>query len=682
MPSRPVESPRWPVSVSGLLLAALCALTLWGRVYLDFDGVRQKLLQTSIPANQGVVRVTLPESPRFERLAPPAVFIAKLRNPGPRTETIAISFASTRLATITLPSGADRRIDVVGPNDRRVNGGDVLTFTDAAARAGTSASAASASAGSTWSVDYLEVANHHGSSRAVVSFFIVPRETMSYGAPGWLLIVPVTIAVAFLVPYGAGWPQSRRVRVLQLVLTVIVVLVFGAVIAASLLTNFKLLLAPKSFIVCVIALTWPGLSRAYVAVRELLGRRSAMSRALFEATIAAAAVALFYGLFMQALLVTYDHNYSGFLQIGSKFADRVPFLNDRPDLKRQLRMGTGAGYDGQFVYSMAFDPFLLAFKDNPVRYRDVVDAPPYRYGRIGFSLLTRLFSGDRPEGYSETMVWTIIGASFVGSLLLAMMAQQCGYSPAWGMLYVLVPGFVQSLHVALPEAIAAVGLIGGYWFITRQQFWWAAVLLGGSLLVRETGIIFVLALVLWQAWRARNHRAAMVLATSTLPVIAWRLYVGWRLFPDFKWEAFFFNPKNTGVPLAGILDMWRLIWRGQYQSGSVDLALAGIFYPLLLIAGLAVGAYLFWKCRDGLTGAIVVYALLAVSLNYEAIWTHVGNGERGTYELFMLMIVAFVTIDRRERFMRRLVGGFLVCTFLYLWLASVDAGMIRYAVLS
>ncbi len=676
MPSRPVGSPRWPVSVSGLLLAALCALTLWGRVYLDFDGVRQKFLQTSVAATQGVVSVTLPESPRFERIAPPAVFIARLRNPGPRTETIAISLTSTRLATITLPAGADQRVDVVGPSDRRVAAGDVLSFTDAAARAGT------ASAGSTWSVDYLEVANHHGSSRAVVSFFIVPRTTMMYGPPGWMLSAFVAIAVAWLVPYGAGWVQSRRVRVLQLVLTIIVVLVFGTVLASSLFTNFKLLLEPKSFIVCVVALTWPGLSRAYVEIREAFGRRSTMSRALFEATVSAAAVALFYGLFMQALLVTYDHNYSGFLQIGSKFADRVPFLNDRPELKRQLRTGTGAGYDGQFVYSMAFDPFLLVFKDNPVRYRDVVDAPPYRYGRIGFTLLTRLFSGARPEWYPETMVWTIIGAGFVGALLLAMMAQQYGYSAMWGLLYVLVPGFVQSLHVALPEAIAAVGLIGGYWLITRKQFGWAAVLLGGSLLVRETGIIFVLALVLWQAWRERNHRAAIVLAASALPVIVWRLYVGWRLFPDFKWEAFFFNPKNTGVPLAGILDMWRLIGSGQYQSGSVDLALAGIFYPLLLIAGLAVGAYLFWKRRDGLTGAIVVYAVLAVSLNYEAIWTHVGNGERGTYEVFMLMIVAFVTIDRRERFMRRLVGGFLVCTFLYLWLASVDAGMIRYAVLS
>jgi hypothetical protein len=131
--------------------------------------------------------------------------------------------------------------------------------------------------------------------------------------------------------------------------------------------------------------------------------------------------------------------------------------------------------------------------------------------------------------------------------------------------------------------------------------------------------------------------------------------------------------------------MWRLVWSGQYQSGSPELAAAAICYPLLLIAGLAIGTYLFWQRRDGLTGAIVVYALLAVSLNYEAIWTHVGNGERGTYELFLLLMVAFVSIDQkdpRERFMRRLVGGFLVCTFLYLWFASVDAGMIRYAVLS
>jgi len=668
MSCRPVGIARWPVSLSGLLLAALCGMVLWGRVYLDFDGVRLKVLQASRPAVGGTVSVTVPESPRLARLAAPVVIIARVRNAGPRAEPIAISLAGVPLAAVTLAPGHDRRIDIVVPDEHRVHAGDVLTFAGAGA--------------AVWSLDYLEVANHHGSSRSILSFTIVPRATQPSVSPGVMLIASVTIAVALLVPYGMPLLRMRRIRLAQIALTSIVALVFSIVVVSGTFSAFKLLLAPASFFLCAIAVTWPGVVRSFIDVREAAGRRSASARALFDAAVVAVGVALFYVLIARALLVTYESNYSGFMQFGSQFADRVPFLTDRPDLKRQLRIGTGGGYDGQFFYAMAFDPFLLAFKDNPIRYRDVVDAPPYRYGRIGFPLLTMLFSGDRPERYPQTMVSMIIAGSVVGALLLAAIAQHYESSPAWGLLFVLVPGFVQSLHVALPETIAAAGLLGGYWLLVRGRAGWAAALLAASLLLRETGIIFVIALVVWQAWRVRDRRAAGLLAASALPVVAWRAYVGWRLFADLHWDAVFFNPRNMGMPFKGILDMWRLVWSGQYLGGAAEMAASAIFYPLLLTAGLAIGAYLFYKRRDGLSGAILAYACLAVSLNYEAIWCHVGNAERGTYELFLLLIVAFVSIESSERVMRRLVGAVLVCTLLYLWFASVDAGLVRYSVLS
>src|SRR5262249_18910327 len=97
--------------------------------------------------------------------------------------------------------------------------------------------------------------------------------------------------------------------------------------------------------------------------------------------------------------------------------------------------------------------------------------------------------------------------------------------------------------------------------------------------------------------------------------------------------------------------------------------------------GLAIGVYLLRVRRDGLAAAILAYGCLAVSLNYPAIWVHVGSGERGTYELFLLLLIALVTTPRDLPLARPLGAGVAIAALAYLWIGSVDAGLVRYAVM-
>jgi hypothetical protein len=659
----------------GVFLGVLCAVVLWSRVFVSFDAVRLKVVKEAQVAAQGELRVTLPASPRFQRLVAPVVLITTLRNPGAQPATLAVSLDGARVGTVTLAPGDDRRVDIVVPNGRTVRGGEVLTFSARDEASDT------AHANTAWSLEYLEVANHHGSSRSVFPFYIVPHATQAYDPPGLLLIVCVSLGIVFFAARGESMPRTRTRRIAHNAWVVLVVLVLLTVLASGAWSPFALLLSPRAFLLCAVALTWPGIVRSYREISGVLARRAAWAPRTLDAAAVALAVGLFYVLVVQALLPGFDRNYSGFLQVGRSFVDRVPFLKDRPDLKSQLFVGSQTGYDGQFVYYIAFDPFLRALQ-NPVSYRDVVDAPPYRYGRIGFSLLTKLFSGDRPERYPQTMVWTILAATVVGAFLLARIAQHHGHSALWGLAYVLVPGFVQSLHSALPEPIAAAGLLGGYWLMLRGRAGWAAALFAASLLMRETGVILVVALAASKVWAERDRRGAAVIASAALPLFAWRTYVAWRLFPDFGWHGFFFNPENLGVPFKGFVDLWRVIQRGEYLPSVPAAATGGTFYPPLLIAALVVSVYLLWQRRDGLAAAIVGYACVAVSLNYTAIWANVANGERGTYELLLLLLVAAVSTGQVMRHTRVVLGAFLVCLSLYLWLASADAATVKYVVMS
>jgi hypothetical protein len=736
MPTWPVRLRRGPVLLIALS-AVLGAAVFSHRVYLDFDRVRIKVIQDAQPATAGAITVTVPESPRLARLQAPVIVIARVANHAPRAVSIALSLNGARIGDATIAPNNARRVDIVLADTRSVRGGDVLTLatmpagassgdasapaaktTAASPDAGTTVSASAPSvpagasaadmSGARWSLEYLEVATLHGSSVGYLTFVIVPRETSAYVSPALSVVVVVAILIGFLVARGEALPKSRVVRALQIGSMTLIAVIVVVLLVSGLVSPYKLLMAPRTFVLCVLVFTWPGLWRVYFDLRDAVDHgvmrpRSAIDaggndndvagvgvgasvvswrRAAFDAAAVATVVLTAYVWLAQLMLLSVGGNYSGLLRIARTYVDRVPLLINRPDLTQHLFIIEDEGYDGQFVYVMALDPLLLAFKDEPIRYRDVVDTPPYRYGRIGFSLLTKLFSGDRPERYAQTMVWLILAASFLGAWLLAMIAHAHGYHVIWGLLYLLVPGFVASLYFGLPEDIAAAGLLGGYLLAVRGRFGWAAVPFAASLLVRETGVILVAALAIWYAWRLRDRRAGMLLAASTLPMIAWRVYVGWRLFADFHWSAFYMNPRTAGVPFVGIIELWRRIRGGTYFNDVPDVMTAGIWFPLLLIAGFAMGLYLLWRRRDGLAAAIVVYGFLAVSLTYNAVWVHIANAERVSYELFLLLIVAFICTARSDRLTRRVLGGFLACTLLYVWFASVDADLVRFALLS
>src|SRR5262249_4908815 len=120
-----------------------------------------------------------------------------------------------------------------------------------------------------------------------------------------------------------------------------------------------------------------------------------------------------------------------------------------------------AGYDGQFMYLMAFDPLIRRFTNDVAEYRRILDDPPYRYGRIGFSALTRALSAGAAERYPAVMVWLTVLAHLPLAMAFAWLALGSARSPFAALSYLAIPSFAASVAFALPEALAAAGLIAG-----------------------------------------------------------------------------------------------------------------------------------------------------------------------------------------------------------------------------
>ncbi|HEV3139493.1 MAG TPA: hypothetical protein VGY57_03200, partial [Vicinamibacterales bacterium] len=392
--------------------------------------------------------------------------------------------------------------------------------------------------------------------------------------------------------------------------------------------------------------------------------------------VAGVVVIAFYAVATARVNDYFGGNYSGLLVVSRSAFVNNPLVAERSDVRNSVVL-QDVGYDGQFMYFAMFDPFLRRFSDNPATYRRVMDAPPYRYGRIGFPLLTLIASGGQWPRFPIVMMWLILCGIGLFAVLLARMAQDAGVTPAVGGLALLIPGFWQSIQLSLPEPIAAATLLAGILCASQRRWWPAAALFAVSMLTRETGIIAIACVLTADAMRGRWRPALLVGASAAGVVLLWRAYVAWTLFPDWGIQGLLFHPPDLGLPFAGIADLWRAVLRGDYHPGVPDMHRAAIAYPLVLMSGFALAVVLAIRLPHAWHVAAVVYGLIAISLNLPAIWVHVSNAQRGTFELFVMLALSALTMRQYSRRLGIAVAAFWAISFLYVFFLGYDAGYIR-----
>jgi hypothetical protein len=321
------------------------------------------------------------------------------------------------------------------------------------------------------------------------------------------------------------------------------------------------------------------------------------------------------------------------------------------------------------MYLMAFDPVLT--KLTVREYVRFLDEPTYRYGRIGFSWLITAAGLGQPSRYPTVMMWLLIASIFGGAYALARLAQRLNRSAAWGLLILVVPSFWQSLFAALPESLAAALMIVGYLQWRRGNAWAATAALAYALLVRETVVIFALCLIV-AAWRSPSWRRDRVLLLALVPVALWRIYVDVTFMPAFGWEAFTRTSPVVGVPFGGMAHVWSLIQQGKYFGGDPPFVRGTITLALLQSAGLVVAAVLLIRRRDPVFVAAFLYACLTVSFNFQQVWVHVGNAQRVSYEMFVMLALAAV-IEPVTTTLGRMLAGFWVLATAFVFAGAFDA---------
>jgi len=101
--------------------------------------------------------------------------------------------------------------------------------------------------------------------------------------------------------------------------------------------------------------------------------------------------------------------------------------------------------------------------------------------------------------------------------------------------------------------------------------------------------------------------------------------------------------------------------------------------PVVILAGFALAATLALTCPSAVNVAALGYAILAICLNFPFIWANVGNGQRGTYELLLMLALSSLAVRSYPRRVRAGLIGFWSLAAAYVFFGGFDAAYIRSA---
>lgn len=347
-----------------------------------------------------------------------------------------------------------------------------------------------------------------------------------------------------------------------------------------------------------------------------------------------------YGAFLAVRLAMHSFDFSYFVTAGDKFCDvrAVP-----PNLTVQ---SNSDGYDGQFYYRLALDPFTSKRTDFGI----MLDAPAHRQQRIVYAFIVWALSLGQAKPVPVMMVLVNYVALCAMAWGAAHLAQSAGVHALWGLVIPMWPGLALSLSRNLTEILALSFAVSSLLLVRQERHATAAALLTLSVLTRETCLFFAVAVLMWRAmsrWRGAQPRDGSVLewAAYSAPLLG---YVIWQSVLLLRWReaAAAQSSGALGIPLCAFIKSFRPLIPLQTYHQRLW------FVQRLLLIGFAVSvaiAFRSSRARPYEKLAWVLYTFLVVSLG-EPVWADEWTSLRVASEFYVTGAVILITSASAVRY--------------------------------
>lgn len=181
------------------------------------------------------------------------------------------------------------------------------------------------------------------------------------------------------------------------------------------------------------------------------------------------------------------------------------------------------GYDGQFTYFIARDPF------NFQSLISNLDVPAYRYQRILLPMLARALA----LGNVSLIAWTIplinLIAHTLGTYIVERLLINQGVSKWYALVYGMWAGLSVSVRADIAEPLSYGLVAAAYLADSKRRITWSAVLLGLAVFAKETAALFVIAQLLYGVIKRDRSFVIRHLSFAILPFVIWQVIL-YQLF--------------------------------------------------------------------------------------------------------------------------------------------------------
>jgi hypothetical protein len=214
------------------------------------------------------------------------------------------------------------------------------------------------------------------------------------------------------------------------------------------------------------------------------------------------------------------------------------------------------GYDGEFYYRLAQAPFNA----NRTVFGIQFDRTEWRMRRILYPLLVRAVAFGVPQLVPTAMLLVnLLGLGAI-ALYAVRFTALLRLGPWFPLAIALWPGFIITLTHDTTEITAAALLIAAFYHYYRKQFWLYALLGALATMTRETSILALGGVLVFEGFRALRAGLANVppgrllpCVLAPLPYLIWRAGLALALGPPSAAEQ---ADHDVGWPLKGVADMF------------------------------------------------------------------------------------------------------------------------------
>ncbi|MBC8160201.1 MAG: hypothetical protein H7Z42_03195 [Roseiflexaceae bacterium] len=340
-----------------------------------------------------------------------------------------------------------------------------------------------------------------------------------------------------------------------------------------------------------------------------------------------------YASFIVTTLSLHNNDISYFIQAGDMFTDS----NVAPEGLTVLE--NSYGYDGQFYYRLALDPFTTKKTDFGI----VIDNPPYRNQRILYPLFTWILS----TGNSYYVPIVMIGVNVAFLCLIAYATGQyiqgVGSHVIFGLAVVLYPGFLFSVSRNLTEIVEVSLIILSLQLLTKRYYLFSALAATAAILAKETALLWILSVLIVGIYK---QITSGTFRWSNYFFIPLAVYIGWQAFLGMIWgeiPLLSASGNNIGLPFSGILKL-------VIEVISLDTYLKQLWFVyscfLLAIAIATTVLVIKNKYFNHESLSWLFYLMLCISLT-ESVWVEDTAFLRATTEFVVLAVLLLIRMKSK-----------------------------------